>query len=244
MTEKTITDYTNFDYKKDFWGNTDRRYEDFCDRLALRRLLPKTGTKFADICGGYGRLADEYLNKYSEVCLFDYAQTLLDQAKAERGDKLKTVQGSIYALPFADGEFDVLACVRASHHLADFSAAIAELARVLKSGGQAVIEIANKRNLLEILRWLFGRSQMKPFALEPTSRNAKGFWNFHPMYAEQIFRENNLRIKKVLSVSGLRLGALKKVLGWRLLCTLEYAAQYLGAKLTPSIYYLVEKKNA
>ena len=176
MTEQKITDYSNFDYKKNFWESADRRYEDFCDRLALRRLLPKTGEKFADICGGYGRLADEYLDRYAEVCLFDYAQNLLDQAKAERGAKLKTVQGSVYALPFADGELDALICVRASHHLADFGAATAEIARVLKPGGQAVIEIANKRNLLEILRWLCGRSKMRPFSLEPADRSGKGFF--------------------------------------------------------------------
>ncbi|MDR2431478.1 MAG: methyltransferase domain-containing protein [Candidatus Margulisbacteria bacterium] len=240
----TEIDYTDFDYKKIFWEKGDRRYEDFADRLALRRLLPKTGEKFLDVCGGFGRLADEYLGRYTEVCLFDYAENLLKQARAAHSPKLKTAQGSVYALPFADGEFDALIMVRAAHHLADFPAAIAETARVLKPGGRAVVEIANKRNLLEILRWCLGRSQMRPFALEPTSRGAKGVWNFHPLYAEQVFRESGLRIKKSLSVSGLRFGPLKKILGRRLLCALEYPSQRLGMKLTPSLYYLLEKPNA
>lgn len=244
MTNTTIADYTGFDYKKNFWESTNRRYEDFCDRLALRRLLPKSGEKFVDVCGGFGRLADEYLGRYTEVCLFDYAQNLLEQAKTERGENLKTVQGSVYQMPFADGEFDVLTLVRASHHLADFNAAIAEIARILKPGGRAVVEIANKRNLLEILRWCLGRSKMRPFSLEPTSRNEKGFYNFHPAYVERVFKQNGLKIRKVLAVSGLRLKVAKKFLGTPLLCALEYILQYAPLKWTPSIYYLLEKNYA
>jgi len=242
MAEPKLIDYTNFDYKKKFWEDADRKYEDFCDRLALRRLLPKTGEKFVDVCGGFGRLADEYLHRYKEVSLFDYAQNLLEQARAAHGDKLKTVQGSVYALPFAKDEFDALICIRASHHLADLAKAVAELARVLKPGGQAIIEIANKRNILEILRWLGGRSKMRPFSLSPADRNGKGFYNFHPRYVREIFRQNNFKIKKVLGVSNFRIGFLKK-LGAPLLCFAERLTQGISGrlKLSPSLYYLLEK---
>jgi len=154
------------------------------------------------------------------------------------------VQGSVYALPFADAEFDALTCVRASHHLADFGLAAAELARVLEPGGQAVIEIANKRNVLEILRWLAGRSRMRPFSLEPADRNGKGFYNFHPRYVEKIFRQNNLRVKKVLGVSNFRAGFLKR-LGLPLLCFAERLTQGISGrlKLSPSLYYLLEKRK-
>ena len=242
MTETTIVDYADFDYKKNFWEKGDRRYEDFCDHLAARRLLPRSGEKFLDVCGGFGRLADIYLPRFVDCTLFDYAQKMLDLAKSAQGEKLKTVQGSAYALPFASGEFDALIMVRASHHLADFAAALAEIARVLKPGGSAVVEIANKRNILEIMRFFSGRSRMRPFALEPVSRNAKGFWNFHPRYVEQIFRKNHLHVRQVLGVSSLRLGLFKKFPGARALCALEYVLQYTGwLKLAPSLYYLLEK---
>jgi len=243
MAEPKIADYTNFDYKKNFWEKTDRRYEDFCDRLALRRLLPRSGAKFVDVCGGFGRLADEYLNRYGEVYLFDYAQNLLEQAHAERGAKLKTVQGSVYQTPFGQDEFDGLIMVRASHHLNDLNAAVAELSRILKPGGRAVLEIANKRNILEILRWCLGRSALRPFSPEPADRNGKGFYNFHPRYAEKIFRQNGLQIKKVLGASNFRAGFLKK-LGLPVLCLAERFTQGLSGrlKLSPSIFYLLEKR--
>jgi ubiquinone/menaquinone biosynthesis C-methylase UbiE len=149
----------------------------------------------------------------------------------------------VYGLPFAEGEFDAALLVRAAHHLTDLPAAVAEIARVLKTGGHAVIEIANKRNLLEILRWCFGRSKMRPFALEPASRGAD-IYNFHPRYAEKIFKQNNLQIKKTLGASNFRLPLLKKIFGVPLLCFKERLAQGLSGrlKLSPSVYYLLEKK--
>jgi len=133
-------------YLSNFWESDGRRYIDFCDRLALRRLLPKRSGKIADVCGGFGRLANEYIDRYAQAYLFDYAPRLLEQAKTAYTNRLNVVQGTVYAMPFKTGEFDTVIMVRAAHHLTDFNAAVGELARVLKSGGCAVIEIANKGN--------------------------------------------------------------------------------------------------
>jgi ubiquinone/menaquinone biosynthesis C-methylase UbiE len=241
---RVLADYTGFDYNKNFWAGQQREYEHFADRLAVRRLIPKSGERIADICGGFGRLLPLYFGKYAEVHLFDYAQNLLDEAKAAHGDKVVTTQGSVYSLPYQSGRFDACVMVRASHHLEDLPLAISEIARVLKPHGTFVIEIANKRNVLEIIRYLLGKSTMRPFDLAPTSRNDKGFYNFHPAYVEALFAKQNLKIKKVLFVSFFRLPILKKVLGWRVLSALEWLVQYpLGfLKLSPSIYYQLEKR--
>ncbi|WP_461256991.1 class I SAM-dependent methyltransferase [Treponema sp. R80B11-R83G3] len=175
-----------------------KRANNFCDQLALRRLLPKHGGKIADVCGGYGRLANEYIGKYAEAFLFDYAPKLLEQAKAEYGDKLQIVQGTVYAMPFEADEFDAVIMIRSAHHLTDLNAAVAELARILKTGGIAVIEIANKRNIFEVARYLIGHSTLRPFSLEPERRNMAGFYCFHPRYVESIFRQNGLRVKRTL----------------------------------------------
>lgn len=238
-----IADYHGFDYQKYFWQGQGREYEHFADRLAVRRLLPKQGERLADICGGFGRLLPEYFGKFKEVHLFDYAQNLLDQAKQTHGDKVITTQGSVYQLPYQDKLFDACVMVRASHHMENLPGAIAEISRVIKPQGKLIIEIANKRNILEIIRYLLGRSIMQPFGLQPTSRNDKGFYNFHPVYVEEIFKKNGLQIRTVLFVSFFRLPILKKILGWRILAGLEWLVQRpLGfLKLSPSIYYLLEK---
>ena len=56
-----IADYNGYDYKKIFWEDGGREYEDAADRMAVRRLLPPAVEDLVDIAGGYGRLADEYL---------------------------------------------------------------------------------------------------------------------------------------------------------------------------------------
>jgi ubiquinone/menaquinone biosynthesis C-methylase UbiE len=246
MTTEVIADYTDFDYKKSFWGGENRVYEDICDRMAVRKLLPRFGGKIGDICGGFGRLIPEYIGKFSDIQLFDYAQNLLEQAKKEFGQKITTTQGSIYELPYQKNCFDVLVMVRASHHLQDFEKALLELKRVLKPGGKLIIEIANKRNVLEILRWVFGKSTMQPFSLATMSRNSKGFYNYHPAYVEGLFKKHNLKVRKVLGAALFRLPILKKVFGQQNLAMLESLLQEAAGlvKLSPSTYYLLEKVDA
>ena len=223
----------------------NRLFFDYCDRLALRRLLPKQGEKIIDVCGGFGRLAGEYLDKYKEACLFDYAPNLLSAAKKTYGNRLQTVQGSVYEMPFKSGEFDTLIMVRAAHLLTDLNMAVKESSRILKNHGSAVIEIANKRNIFEIARRLCGRSALHPFSLETESRHKIGFFCYHPRHIEQIFRQNGLLIKKVLSVSGLRRHVSKSFWGIPLLCALEYLLQYTVGRIKwgASLFYLLEKSE-
>ena len=93
-----VADYNGYDYKKIFWEDADRKYEDMADRLAIRRLLPLEINKFVDIAGGYGRLADEYLPRAKESTLFDYSKTELKQAKDlyETRSKLKLEISTAY----------------------------------------------------------------------------------------------------------------------------------------------------
>jgi len=158
-------------------------------------------------------------------------------------DRLRIVQGSVYAMPFETGKFDAVIMVRAAHHLSDLNAAVAELARILKIGGIAIIEIANKRSLFEIARRCCGRSALHPFLLDPESRNKAGFFYFHPRYVERIFKQNNMRVKKTLAVSGLR-NITTKFPCAPLFYALEYLIQYLFGwiKLSPSIYYLLVRE--
>ncbi len=246
MSEKVISDYNGYDYKKDFWENTDREYEDQADRMAIRRLLPKRMEKFADIGGGYGRLANEYLKRAHKVYLFDYSKTELAQAKEIYGDKIETKAGDIYKLPFKDNELDGLMMVRVTHHLKDLKKAVAELYRVLKPGGVAVIEVANKRTLPKMARFLTGRSKVNPFDKKPANYkeiSKDGFYNYHPKYVEEIFAGLGFKAEKVLSVSNFRSKTLKKVIGTNNLVKMEETAQTTLApiRFAPSIYYKLRK---
>ena len=244
--KKVISDYNGYDYKKIFWEDADRKYEDQADRMAIRKLLPKKTRKLVDIAGGYGRLADEYLDRADSVTIFDYSRSELKQAKEIYGDKIHTKQGDIYKLPFKDDEFSALLMVRATHHFKHMKKVTRELYRILEPGGIAVIEVANKRTLPRIIRYLTGRTKVSPFSREVANLkeiDPDGFYNYHPKYIEDIFKKQGFKIEKVLSVSNFRNGRLKKTFGTDRLVKMEDKAQSLLApiRFAPSIYYRLKK---
>lgn len=246
MSEKVISDYNGYDYKTEFWENADREYEDQADRMAIRKLLPKRMDKFADIGGGYGRLAGEYLRRAHKIYIFDYSKTELEQAKEIYGDKIETKAGDIYKLPFRDNELDGLMMVRVTHHLKELPKAIKELYRVLKPGGVAVIEVANKRTLPKMARYVTGRSKVNPFdkkVADYKEISKDGFYNYHPKYVEEIFANVGFKREKVLSVSNFRSKTLKKIFKTNNLVKMENTAQQMLApvRFAPSIYYKLRK---
>lgn len=246
QSSKVVSDYNGYDYKKIFWEDADRKYEDTADRMAIRRLLPRQMGKFVDIAGGYGRLANEYLPRAAEATLFDYSATELKQAREIYGDQLHTKRGDIYALPFKDNSFDALLMVRATHHFKDIQKVSDELYRILKPGGVAVIEVANKRTLPRMVRYWLGKTDANPFSLEPIHLkeiDADGFYNYHPKYIEAVFKKSGFQISEVLSVSNFRNPRLKAIFGNKFLINLESGAQKLLApvRFAPSIYYKLVK---
>src|SRR5205807_7674851 len=128
-------------------------------------LLPSTGDRLIEVGAGFGRLADEYRG-YRSVVLFDSSPELLGAGRERLGSdpRLEFVQGDANALPFPDGSFDALLCVRVVHHFVDPARAFAEFARVLRPGGVLVVEFANKRNLKSVLRYALRRQAWSPFS--------------------------------------------------------------------------------
>ena len=241
-----VADYNGYDYNKIFWEDGGREYEDLADRMAIRKLLPDSMDDFVDIAGGYGRLADEYLGRAKTCTIFDYSKTELADAKKKYGDRIKTKAGDIYSLPFKDEEFDGLMMIRATHHFADMPKVISELYRVMKPGGVAVIEVANKKTLPKMFRYWFKKSEINPFDREPSYLKDLNMYNYHPKYIENLFKKQGFKILKVLSVSNFRSTRLKKLFGTKRLSRLEKGAQSALApiRFAPSIYYKLEKPGS
>ena len=123
---------------------------------------------------------------------------------------------------------------------------MAELYRVLKPGGVAVIEVANKRTLPKIARYLTRRSKVNPFDKKVANYKeiAKdGFYNYHPKYVEDIFEKTGFKCEKVLSVSNFRSRRLKKIFKTNNLVKMEDKAQSMLApiRFAPSISYKLRK---
>jgi SAM-dependent methyltransferase len=119
------------------WGtDTSAFYRD----IARLSELP-TGTRVLDIpCGGgvafRGLRADQELDYVGA----DLSPVMLGRARAEAErrhlDWIEFTEADVEALPFEDGSFDLCVTYTGLHCFPDPAAAIAEMSRVLRPGGE------------------------------------------------------------------------------------------------------------
>ena len=214
-----------------FWAA--RRYEDACDRVAIRALLPARGRRLIEVGAGFGRLADEYRG-YAEVVLLDSSEVHVEAAReALAGDApFEVVLGDASHLPYPDGYFDATVCVRVLHHFADPAPVLAELGRVTRPGGVLVLEYANKRNLKSIARRAFGRQGWSPFELGSVEYKPFHF-DHSPVSVRRALRRAGLRIELMRAASLFRLPMLARRLPLSWLVAAEGRLQAPLGSITP-----------
>ena len=234
---------------QEYW--TDRGYEHDAEVMAVRRLL--RGRRFeqaVDVGGGYGRLSVVLAEFADRVILVDASQQQLSLADEFLGDHpqitRKLMDASALKLP--NGCADLVSMVRVMHHLPDPAAELRELRRVLRPGGTAIIEVANVAHAMNRVRYLARR---RPIPVRPTDirteaarqRDGIPFVNHHPATVISQLKSAGLQVERTLSVSNLRLPALKRIVPAPALLALEGAMQerlapvYFG----PSIFLLLRR---
>ena len=123
-------------------------------RWALRRAGLRPGMRLLDVATGTGlvaRGAVRTLGEPGRVVGVDPSRGMLREARKALAGPL--VQGRAEALPFRDGQFDMLSMGFALRHVPDLDAAFREYRRVLKPGGRVVLlEVSRPRSTIS--RWL------------------------------------------------------------------------------------------
>jgi len=126
------------------WGTEEGRADWIDAHPAVLALLPELKARAArsvlDLGCGVGRHALALAEAGFAVEAFDGSDTglgVLREAAASRGLTLDLKHGNADALPYADGSFDFVLSWNVIYHgtLGDAGARIAEIWRVLKSGG-------------------------------------------------------------------------------------------------------------
>ncbi|MBP8000314.1 MAG: class I SAM-dependent methyltransferase [Chloroflexi bacterium] len=233
-----VCDYEGSDYRTRFWEGQGRSYEDQVERIALRRLMPATGSTLLEIGAGYGRLADEYRG-YERVVLFDYSRSLLREAQGhlKNDPRFLFVAGNWYKMPFVAGLFETLVQIRTIHHAADVPALMAQLARIARPHGQYILEFANKKNLKAIFRYLLRRQNWSPFTPEPIEFATLNF-DFQTNWIRQQLSQAGFKPGQMLTTSHYRIPLLKKIIPMSLLVQLDSLAQWTGNwwQLSPSVF--------
>jgi ubiquinone/menaquinone biosynthesis C-methylase UbiE len=96
-----------------------------------------------DVAGGTGQVGRHLARGHASAVIVDVTEEMLQtglHAVAQEGRHDVTfVRGEATDLPFASGQFDVVICRFALHHIARPAAAVDEMARVCRTGGAVTI---------------------------------------------------------------------------------------------------------
>ena len=101
-----------------------------------------------DVGCGTGVLAGRLAAGGWSMVGIDASPGMLERLRARASD-VEAVRGEATALPFADGEFDLVYCVAVLHHVAKPGAvrlALSEMVRVARIGGRVLVWDHNPRN--------------------------------------------------------------------------------------------------
>lgn len=233
-----VIDYEGSDYQTRFWETGEREYEDRCEAIALKRLLPQNGKLMLELGAGAGRNTPRYRG-FERIILLDYSRTQLKQAQERLGksDHYIYVAADIYRLPFVDSLFDATTMIRTLHHMANAPAALRQVRNVLQPGATFILEYANKRNLKAILRYALRRQSWSPFGLDPVEFAPLNF-DFHPRAVCGWLREAGFQVENILAVSHFRVGVLKRIIPASILAGFDSLFQRTGAlwQFTPSVF--------
>jgi SAM-dependent methyltransferase len=134
----------------EFDGETARRMEAMyaspavvARRRGLLDLLGlHPGEHVLDVGCGPGFLTaelEEAVGASGRVCGVDLSETMLALARKRCGDRVELIAGDVTRLPFGDAEFDAAVATQVYEYVAVVETALAELHRVLRPGGRAVV---------------------------------------------------------------------------------------------------------
>ena len=118
------------------------------DPQVLKRVVemssPQSDWVALDVATGTGHTAFALAPCTSSVVGIDLTTEMLAEAKQLRASQAVSnvvfCASDIHHLPFTDGSFDLVSCRRAAHHFSRIGVALQEMYRVLRPGGQLVVD--------------------------------------------------------------------------------------------------------
>lgn len=135
---------------EDEWLDDTQGYRVRKTHLELLHLIPSHGLRILDAgCGPgtYGIMLAQEGNEVVGIEISPDAVQVANERAKEKGVNFSARVGDLEKLPFPDNTFDICFCGWVLHHFPDMSAAVAELARVLKPSGRIALAEPNESNL-------------------------------------------------------------------------------------------------
>lgn len=133
----------------------DARHDAFSERREIAlSMMPVTARRILDIGAGPGVFTRRLLDRGASCCVVDLSHAMMAaarQALLGGSGQPRFIVGDIEGLPFASGSFDGAFCVGVLQYLSAPEASLAELGRVMATGGQVIITFPNARSPLNML---------------------------------------------------------------------------------------------
>jgi SAM-dependent methyltransferase len=111
--------------------------------LLVNAAAPSADDATLDVACGPGSVVAALAAQVRRAVGLDATEAMLEQArKLAAAKSLANAEfhhGDVYALPFAEGSFDIVSCRFAFHHFEEPPRAFAEMLRVCKRGGRVVL---------------------------------------------------------------------------------------------------------
>ena len=147
MTDQPRRDNQSYYDEFSDWYENERHdgYHALIDELETD-LLDEwiTDRRALEVGCGTGLIMNRVRKRAKRVVGLDISSGMLQRARA-RG--LDVVQGDATALPFDDGEFDLVYSFKVLAHVQDIDQALREMTRVTRRGGHLVLEFYNRVSL-------------------------------------------------------------------------------------------------
>lgn len=132
--------------------------------VAFAAVAEVTPCRVLEVGCGPGEAAERIARELgAEVVAVDTSERMVELALG-RGVDARV--GDVQSLPFADGSYDCALAAWMLFHAADLDRALAELARVLRSGGRLVAVTNSARHLAELWELVGGEQAVLSFRSE------------------------------------------------------------------------------
>lgn len=140
----------------EYVGERERQWSFQSQKALVLSMLEGTGGRVLDAGCGPALMAPALLARGFEVWGVDASARMVEAGRARvAGTACHLETGDVTRLRFAAGFFDAVLSMGVLEYLADYRPALAELHRVLKPGGVAVLTVPRRRSPYHLAMGLF-----------------------------------------------------------------------------------------